>query len=159
MLKTICCVAAIALAAVTNASADFVDWFGGGVLTSVNSATCPTGNFGDSHNKAFHARYLHPNLGTNGPSASLTFLGQFYATNFVRPNGTFSLTTLETVKGTTVARFGGPYSPKLRLTKEVPTTITGTTPKIQMEGTIVGFPGFPGNNNCTVTFSLGVFRP
>ena len=159
MLKQMCFAAAIVLAAASNASADYVDWYGSGVLTSVSSASCPTGNFDMSANKSFHARYLPPNLGTNGASASLSFLHERFATNFVRPNGSFSLTTLETVKGTTVARFGGPYSPKLRLTKQIPATITETTPAIVMEGTIKGFPGFPGDDNCTVTFHLEVFRP
>jgi len=155
-----CCAAgALLLALTTNAAAEFVDWYGAGVLTSVSTANCPTGNFNQSFNRYFTARYLPRNLGTNGPSASLSFLHERYATNFTRLNGAFSLTTLETVQGTTVARFGSAYSPKLRLTNHNPATVTTATPSIELAGIIVGYPGFPGNTTCTVNFRAVVFRP
>ncbi|MGB7259439.1 MAG: hypothetical protein WBD48_15300 [Pseudolabrys sp.] len=155
MFKQICA-AVISLAAISSASATNVDWYGNGVLTSV--ASCPNGAFDQSANKVFAARYMPPNLGTNGNISSLSFINPRWAVNFAHA-GAFA-TTLQTVGSTTVARSGGPsgYTVKLQVTR-TPATINANTPMITLDGTITGFSGFPTNNNCTVNFSVTVFRP
>ena len=135
------------------------DWYGSGVLTSIDSATCPNGSFDQSPNKVFFARFLPANVGSNGGNTALSFLNQRWAQSFVIA-GTFT-STFQTVNSVTVARFGGPsgYTTQLKITKQTPAVVKASTPMVTLQGSITGFSGFPSNDNCAVNFSATLFRP
>ena len=161
MFKQACCAAAILLAAmfsgVSTASAQFVDWFGGGVLTQVTD--CPAGNIAAVTNRAFHARYRHPGLPGNGDDALLSMFFNNWAFNFRRVGGPLP-PTFEVVNGTFIGGGSGTYKPRLRILDHdpAPETIDQNTPAITLEGIIKKFSGFPGNENCVVRFITTMFR-
>jgi hypothetical protein len=151
-----CVVAATALY-VPSASADFVDWYGGGTITNVSN--CLNGNL-DSHvNRIFTARYLPPNLGTNGNKTILSFLNQHWAQGYAL-QGSFTA-AFKTVTNSTIARFPGPagYPVQVRIISRTPAMIDETTQVINLQGQVKGFTGFPSNDNCVATFSAVLLRP
>ena len=149
--------AGLSLAGLSAAQADFVDWYGSGVITNVNN--CPIGNFENHVNRNFHARCLPPNIGTNGANVSLSFLNQHWAQGYSR-NGSFT-SAFQNVTAQTIARFPGPsgYQVQVRVITQTPASITAATPMITLKGQVKGFSGFPTNNNCVADFTVTVFRP
>src|SRR6187455_692186 len=119
MLRSLYCAIAILIGSASYASAQNFDWHGGLVVNSVSN--CPIGNFESSFNRAWHARYRHPNLGDNNANASLTLLNPTsYAFNFTKLDGTFT-PTLTAVKGIFIAGGANSYNSKLRITSQTPT--------------------------------------
>jgi hypothetical protein len=149
--------AGLSLAGPSVAQVAYVDWYGNGVITTVNN--CPIGNFESHVNKVFNARFMPPNIGDNGAKVSLSFLSQHWAQGYSRP-GSFT-SAFQTVTAQTIARFPGPsgYPVQVRVITQTPASITTATPMITLKGQVKGFSGFPTNNNCVADFTVTVFRP
>jgi hypothetical protein len=158
LVKVACLAAALSLVAASNAGAvDYVDWYGGGIITKVKN--CPTGNWDQHVNKVFHARFLPAGVDSNGSNSSLSFLNQHWAQGYALA-GNFD-SSFKTVTSQTIARFPGPagYTVQVRVTKQTPDTITNATPMITLQGQVSGFSGFPNNASCVADFSVTLFRP
>jgi hypothetical protein len=157
ILKAAIAATATIFATAASAQVTYTDWFGGGVLTSATN--CPTGNF-DSHvNRVFTVRYLPAGIATNGTKSSISIINQHYAQGYAL-EGSFT-TVLKLVSAQTIARFPGPsgYPVKVAITQQTPASISDTTPMINMTIKVIGFPGFPNNQNCTAIINATVFRP
>jgi hypothetical protein len=151
-----CLGAVFSLGSISNAAADYTDWYGGGVITNV--VNCPIGNFSQHVNRVFTARFLPANVATNGASSSLSFLNQHWAQGYALP-GVFT-STFKNVTAQTIARFPGPsgYTVQVRIISQTPATINATTPMITLQGQVKGFSGFPTNNNCVADFDVTLFK-
>ena len=152
MFKTLVCATAIVAAAVSNASAQNVDWRGSALITAASN--CDAVNIGPG--SVLNARYRHPGLGDNGVSARITFLANYIATNLTDPNGDFS-NSFQAVKGTFVGGGGLAYNATLRMLSRTP-GITENTSPVVITGIVRNFMRVPGNPSCQITFEFSGMR-
>jgi hypothetical protein len=160
ILKLAIAASATLFATAASAQVVYTDWFGGGVLTS--ATTCPNGNLESHVNRVFTVRYLPAGIGDNGANSSISILSQHFAQGYVTA-GNFSTTIPTATSSQTIARFAGPSGymngVRVAITKQTPLSITASTPMINMTIKIIGFTGFPNNQNCTAIINATVFRP
>jgi len=153
MFKHCIVAAAIVVAAVSNASAQFVDWRGSALITAASG--CET--LGVDPGFVYNARYRHPNLGDNGASARISMLATFHATHLFHPTGDFN-NTFQTVKGVWVAGGGGTYNASLRMIARTPANITANTQIVTIKGTVNKFFRTSVSPNCNISFTMTVMR-
>ena len=152
MLKRLACAAAMAAAAVSTASAQNVDWRGSMLITAATNC----GALNLDAGSVLNARYRHPGLGDNGPSARISVVSNYYATNLSDPDGDFS-NTFQTVRGVFIGGGVTNYNATLRMTSRTP-GITATTSPVVITGLIRNFGRTPVNPNCNITFEMSVMR-
>ena len=129
------------------ALASNVQFFGRVHLTSAN-ATCVAN--GDVGNPSF-MRFAPPNLGTNGPQTRLTIInGGQNGDNFTLASGSLVGTTYKSVTRTGIGFNGGQSTTLMRITSQVPATLTDTTPSVIIKGNIQDDYGDVG---CAVGFT------
>ena len=156
MYKSWLVAAAILMAAVSSASAQFVSWRGGAVISNVTNACTAAGGPGFRDGQFFSAQYRHPNLGMNSANAQLTFYLMQSVFNYM---ATGKLpTTMKKVTGRSIGGGFVQYTPRMRVTKMTPKTINANTPNVYIVGRIEGFSGFTGSQNCDVTFEASMVR-
>ena len=156
-LKFFASAAIVLVFTASSASAAYVDWRGSAQIWNL-SAGCTS--LGMSENDYMPARYRHPNLGTNGSNAQLSFFPSMWAAfNFTSLSG--NLPTSKTrVLGTSVGGGATRYRPFLWVTSMSPAagTIDQNTQVIKIIGRIVNFGNFAKNPLCAVTFGAIVTR-
>jgi hypothetical protein len=112
-------------AAISNASAQNVDWRGSALITAATD--CAAINL--SAGSIMNARYRHPGLGDNGPSARISMIANYFVNNLSDPDGDFG-NTFQTVKGTVIGGGARAYNASPRMISHTPANITESTPII-----------------------------
>jgi hypothetical protein len=153
MLKQCIVAAAIVVAAVSNASAEFIDWRGSALITAASGCD----SLGIGPGTVYNARYRHPNLGDNGAPARISMLANYHATSLSHPTGDFN-NTFQTVKGVFVGGSGGTYNGSLRMTSRTPANITANTPIVTIKGIVRNFFKTSVTPNCQISFTMSVMR-
>lgn len=153
MLKQMVCAAAILAAAISNASAQNVDWRGSVLITAATD--CAAINL--SAGSIMNARYRHPGLGDNGPSARISMIANYFANNLSDPDGDFG-STFQTVKGTVIGGGARAYNASLRMISRTPANITESTPTVVIRGIVRNFSRTPDNPSCRISFQMSVMR-
>lgn len=145
-MKSALLASAVLLALAVPASAQTVQWRGGTFITGITPGCTPDWAVGDY----FNTRYRHPGIG-GSTQVGFSFLQPFNAQNFsVNPpvNATFKSVAFAGIVGGGMS-FYPTATTKLRITSQVPTTITAATQSIVFTGQVQGFGGLAA---CTVTF-------
>jgi hypothetical protein len=153
MQKKIALAAAILGAATSFASAQPVDWQGGGVLSDI--VNCPSGNLNDP--TFVTARFRPADVGDNGDAERLSLFRPFYSTNIAVADGPFP-SAFRAANGSFIATGVGKYRPRVRVTEQTPAVIDENTPQIHLKGQIRNFSGLPGNEDCRVNFNILIAR-
>jgi len=155
MIRTLTCAAAVWLAAVTQASAQFVLFSGAGYVTAA-TFQC----FGEGiANAAFVlGAYLPANLGTNGAGAQFSYSS---LPQSVKPHATAlkstepMTTTFLRVNGTTITPLEvRTYKPSIKV-KTKPAVLEATTPNADLE---ISIRNGQGVADCDFTMSLNAGR-
>jgi hypothetical protein len=123
-----------------------VQFFGRFHFTAGN-ATCVA--ISDIQDPLF-MRFAPPNLGTNGPQTRLTTIGRQTGDNWTLASGSLAGTTYKTVTATGMGFSAGQIVTKMRITSQVPATLTATTPSVILKGNVQNYAGDTG---CTIGFT------
>ena len=154
MFTKLACATAIVIAAVSNASAQTVDWRGGGVF--VDQTNC-VGFFNDD--RVFRALYRHPGLGGNTSDTNLSLYWPHIAVNLALLNAVFD-GTFQVANATSIAGEARKFKPRIKVQKmtPAPADITEETGIIEIRGTIKKFAVFAEVAGCSVDFEMTLLR-
>jgi hypothetical protein len=138
---------------ISTASAARVEFVGAMNILAITTA-CTTAQE-TAVNQIYHMRYNPPNLGVVDSRTSLSFHDQGGSQNYTLPTGSLIGTTFQTVAGTGIYRYAFTYSTTMRITSQVPSTLTTATNSVTLVGNINDFDDVAG---CNVQFRAAGVR-
>jgi hypothetical protein len=152
MLKVATLAAAFLSMAVSAASAQTVEFRGGGFLTNPTAACA---NAGLPEVLYVSTRYRPPTLGDNGPETRFAvFQPLFLASSYSLASGNLN-PTLKNVQGGLTGIGTAAFDAKMSMASRTPTTVSLSTQSVVMSGKIRNY---ADNTNCTYDYDVSMTR-
>lgn len=150
MLKNLFRGLLVLAAASSTASAEIVEFRGGGFITNV-TADCPPYLFDGFF---FDARYRPPALGDNDSATRLGFFSTFFSQSYVLESGQLG-DKYKTVQGGRTSLATKLFQAQMRVTSQTPSKIDSKTKSVYIAGQIRNFEDTSG---CRVNFQVSMTR-